>query len=191
MGEVKKRKLGKYRRGELAKRILFGLAVGGIIVSAFALPNIVQVLQIFGVGSGSERQRMIRALNRLKESKLISIVNKEGRETIELTRDGEKKIRELDLENLEIPKKLKWDGDWHMVAFDIPEKRKKARTAFQLELRFLGFVEYQKSLYVYPFECQDEIDYVSEIYDVRRYVRYFKVLGLSDEYFLIKRFKLG
>ncbi|MCH7763134.1 MAG: hypothetical protein IIB95_05255, partial [Candidatus Marinimicrobia bacterium] len=61
---------------------------------------------------------------------------------------------------------------WRIVIFDIPEKRKKARDAINLKLKELGFHPIQKSTFIFPYECRNEIDFVAEHFFVRKYINY-------------------
>ena len=119
----------KYSRGELAKDILKGLALGGLIVSSFALPNLPQIFHLFGVGSSKERFKVKRSISKLQKKKLVIIYEKDGMDVVEITKEGEKKISKYKLEEMKILRPKKWDGKWRIIIFDIPEKFKKARNA--------------------------------------------------------------
>ena len=56
------------------------------------------------------------------------------------------------------------DGEWRIVIFDIPEKFKKAREALRMKLKELGFLELQKSVFIFPYECEDEINFIVEVF---------------------------
>ena len=88
-----------------------------------------------------------------------------------LTDRGKQKAITFNIDNMEIKKPKKWDKKWRMVLFDIPEKHKPAREALRDSLRKLGFHEYQKSVFIHPYECQKEIDFVIEYFNIRQYVR--------------------
>ncbi|HCX28109.1 MAG TPA: hypothetical protein DHI91_03145, partial [Candidatus Portnoybacteria bacterium] len=59
-----------------------------------------------------------------------------------------------------------------MVLFDIPERQKPARDALRSKLKRLGFFEFQKSIFVHPFSCKDEIEFLIEFFQIKSYVRY-------------------
>ena len=63
---------------------------------------------------------------------------------------------------MRINKPKKWDRKWRIILFDIPEKIRKARDVFRYHLNQLGFYEFQKSVFVHPYNCKDEIDYLIE-----------------------------
>jgi len=61
------------------------------------------------------------------------------------------------------------------VAFDIPETKKLGRDALTQKLKRLNFFQLQKSVYICPFECRDEIDFVGEIFHIRNHITYMVV----------------
>ena len=67
------------------------------------------------------------------------------------------------------------------MIFDIPEKFKKAREALRLKLKELGFKELQKSVLVFPYECEDEINFIMEIFLVRPFVRFIRAKSFTNE----------
>ncbi|KKS75569.1 MAG: hypothetical protein UV48_C0009G0002 [Candidatus Azambacteria bacterium GW2011_GWA2_42_9] len=76
------------------------------------------------------------------------------------------------------------------MVFDIPEKHKKAREAIRECLNNLGFYKFQKSVFVLPFECSDEIDFITEYFNVRSYVRLILAETMDNELHLKKIFNL-
>ena len=98
-----------------------------------------------------------------------------------ITKKGISHAKLLDLDNLTIDKPRKWDGKWRIVFFDIPEKKRKARNALREKLRDLGFCEMQKSVFVLPYECQDEINFVVSIFNIKPYVQYAEMTNPTNE----------
>lgn len=66
----------------------------------------------------------------------------------------------------------KWDKKWRMIIFDVPEKKSKERRALSSKLKDLGFYPLQESVYIYPFECQNELDFICGFLSIDRYVNY-------------------
>jgi len=170
-----------YSKGELAKEILKGLAVGGLIVASFALPNLPQVFSFFGIKSAKDRYRLKRTIQLLEKQKLIEIYEKGDEQVMEITEKGKKRILKYKFDELTITRPKKWDGLWRVIAFDIPQKYKRARDAFSFKLKEMEFYHLQKSIYVCPFECRDEVDFIGEIFDVRKYINYFVAKEIDEE----------
>src|SRR3989344_1520922 len=53
--------------------------------------------------------------------------------------------------------KQNWDGLYRAVGFDIVEEQRRGRTLLRRELRSLGLVELQHSLWVTPLDVQQEL----------------------------------
>ena len=78
--------------------------------------------------------------------------------TFRLTRKGEKEafFAHLDAQTiLYKPRKRKWDGQWRMIIFDVPEKKRRYRDYLRQMLKTLGFKELQKSTWVTPYPIPD------------------------------------
>jgi len=61
---------------------------------------------------------------------------------------------------------------------------------FRYHLNQLGFYEFQKSVFVHPYNCKDEIDYLIEFYNLRRFVRFVEADSIDNELHLKKYFHL-
>lgn len=94
------------------------------------------------------------------------------------------------LDTMIIQKPEKWDGKWRIVIFDIPEFNKQLRDTLRLKLRQLGLIELQKSVFIHPYECRNEIDFVIELYGPCRYVRFIEAVSIDTELQLKKKFHL-
>ncbi len=89
-----------------------------------------------------------------------------------------------------IKKPQHWDGMWRVVLFDIPERQRKAREALRTDLKQLGLRELQKSVFVHPYPCGDEVDFIIELYQLRPFVRQLVATTIDSELHLKKRFGL-
>jgi len=131
------------------------------------------------------------AVRGLERKMLIEIHdNQDGSSTMKLTDDGEKTVMRYNLDNLEIKKPKHWDGTWRFVVFDIPEKKKNAREAFRDQLNKLGFAEYQKSVFVYPYECLPELEFVVNMFEIKGHVKFLLVKDMDGSHRYRKYFKL-
>jgi phenylacetic acid degradation operon negative regulatory protein len=53
--------------------------------------------------------------------------------------------------------KVSWDKKWRMVIFDIPEVTRRDRDFLRSQLQWLGFLELQKSVWIFPYEIKSEL----------------------------------
>jgi len=76
----------------------------------------------------------------------------------ELTEKGRQRLEAYMIHELVLPSPPQlWDGQWRIVLFDVPEERKHLRAVFRRKLQSLGFRYLQRSSWIYPFPCEDEL----------------------------------
>ena len=107
-----------------------------------------------------------------------------------MTESGRKKALQYKIDEIKIKQPGSWDNLWRLTIFDIPEKKRRARDALRNKLRELGFLELQKSVFIYPFSCRDEIDFITEYFEIRPYVRYIEARFINNEAELKLKFNL-
>ena len=118
------------------------------------------------------RSELQKEIKKLYRSKLVDKkYNPDGSCVIFLTQKGKIKALNYKFSEMSIDSKV-WDGKWRIVIFDIPEKNKRGRNSLRSKLQRLGFYEFQKSAFVLPYECRDEIEFLIEYFGLRKYVRY-------------------
>ena len=180
------------KRVFLKEKILL-LLLGGIALGLTHSPK--QYFEILGKmfddWKGVRKSNVKRSIKNLyRLGMLKEIKNKDGTISIILSEKGKKAAKIYSIDNLKIDKPKKWDGNWRMVIFDIPERIKKVREALRMHLRNLGFYELQKSVFIYPFPCAEEINQIIDFYDISEYVRILMVHSLDNEDELRNEFKI-
>ncbi|MBI2021134.1 hypothetical protein HYS99_01310 [Candidatus Giovannonibacteria bacterium] len=137
------------------------------------------------------RHALHRAIRNLYVSRLIKAKdNPDGTVTMILSEKGRKIALRYDIDNLRIPEMKKWDKKWRLILFDVPEKHKKARNALSFALKKAGCFQFQKSVFIHPFECKNEIDFIIEFFLLRPYVRFILAETLDNELDVKRYFNL-
>ncbi|MEK7657712.1 MAG: hypothetical protein AAB366_00780 [Patescibacteria group bacterium] len=170
---IKRNKGKRLQLGPVAQKILL-LLEGGLVLSLTQRPD-----AYFRIVDGMKkewkdinRRTLHEAIKNLYRSKLIDYKeNDNDTITLVLNSEGKKRALTYNLDKIEIKKPSQWDGLWRMVIFDIPEHLKQGRNALAVKLKQLGFYPLQKSVFIYPYECQNEIDFIVEIFNLKPYVR--------------------
>ena len=186
------KKFKRERLGPTAQKVLL-LLIAGASLSLTRRPDYYfRVLKSAAKEWRKINQRSLhKAIRKLYQSQMIDYKeDKTGVATIVLASRGKKRILKYDLDNMKINKPSKWDGYWRIVVFDIPEDEKKARSALRVKLKDLGFYPMQKSVFVYPYDCKDEINFISEIFDIKPYVRFIIAKDIDISLNLKHKFKL-
>jgi DNA-binding transcriptional regulator PaaX len=88
-------------------------------------------------------------------------------------------------------KDLKWDGKWRLVLFDIPESKRPLRDYIRSTLKRLGFKEFQRSLWIYPFRLPSFMLKMLDDPQVRKYSRAITTSDIDYEEDLRKMFRLA
>lgn len=175
-----------------AKRVLALLANGEILkfhkspqgYFKIASPNA-------ALWSEFNRKTLLYSINQLYKGKLVNV--NEGL-------DGTTKIEVLGA-GIELADKLnswlggstgpsEWDKRWRLVLFDVPENKKNLREAFRYHLRKLGFVEFRRSVFIFPFPCATEIESLADKFNLRDHIAMITAESISDEFHFKKKFNL-
>lgn len=154
MGKIEKTVRARRKKENIQKAILGTIGLAGVLSVAVVAPNALRFLP----NAGKFRNWNYRAQNSLAgliKRGLVSIeTGKEG-ERVHLTEAGEKMF-ELEFKKAELKKeKRKWDGQWRVVIFDIPEARRRMRDQLRSLMKEIGFYRIQDSVWVFPYDCED------------------------------------
>ncbi len=138
-----------------------------------------------------DRYALHRSIKKLYQSKLIEEkTNKDGTIRLVLSVGGKHKALSFKIDKMNICKPKTWDRKWRVVIFDVPEHLKKLRDALREHLNQFGFLYLQKSVFVHPFPCSDQMEFLIEFYQARPYVRQLLVEKIDNELHLKKKFDL-
>ncbi|MEK7148479.1 MAG: hypothetical protein AAB770_01035 [Patescibacteria group bacterium] len=183
---------GQKRRSAMQKKILL-LLYGGLALGLTRNPNqyFRIVREINREWDDISRNSLNRAIRTLYESKLVSVKdNRDGTSTLVLSKEGERLSLTYDIENIGIQTPAQWDGKWRIVMFDIPEPLKRTRETIRMHFKNMGFYEFQKSVFVHPYPCAKEIEYLMEFYQARRFVRFIVAKEVDNALELKRHFHL-
>ena len=180
----------QFEYGELAKQILFCFVATGVIITIIALPGTAHIIKLFKPKNTAERNRIQKAYKRAEKQKLVRLYIKNGKEVVELTEKGKRKVYEYKLDDLHIKKPKKWDKKWRIVIFDIPETRRKDRRRFHWKLSDMGFRSIQKSTFITPYPSKDEIEFIIHFYGLEKYVLFHEAVNVTNEDKLKKMFSI-
>lgn len=141
--------------------------------------------------NGQFNRTKFRRTVRYAESQGYVKVKKRGDElTLSLEEVGHSKALKYSIEDIHIQDQAVWDKKWRLVIFDIPETMRPARNIFKEKLDELGFAQIQKSAYVHPYPCHNEIEYIRSLYSLEPYIRLAVIEKLENDDKLRKRFGL-
>ena len=160
---------------------------GGVVALSALAPKVpYEILKAYLKNKKFNKTNFNRDLKRLSSHGDIKI----GQNKITITKKGKARVLEYQLDEMMIRKPIKWDGKWRLVVFDIPDWHRKASNTLRLKLRNLGFEQYQKSLFIHPYPCLDEIDFIKEVFAVGSYVNLIVAVEIDNEECFKRKFGL-
>ncbi len=179
-------------RSEITKDILKWLAISGAICIAATSPYFgINLIRSFKNKKKYKQKNVYDAFYNLKRRGYIDIKSRNHQIYISLTKEGRKKAGRFQIDSLEINKPKKWDRKWRIVIFDIAQLKNLQRNAFRGKLKELGFFPLQKSVWIHPYPCKDEIELLREFFGLsQKEIRLITAENIENDKFLKKIFKL-
>ncbi len=127
---------------------------------------------------------------RLRKQKLIDFKEKTHCDEIVLTENGRQIFLRFNYEEMNIKTPKIWDKNFRIIVFDIPEKKRNARDSLREKMKELGFVRFNDSVWVYPFPCQKEIDFIANYWGIGKYVHFILARDITNRDLLERSFNL-
>ena len=172
------------------KHVLTILGAGAVISASFLAPPILLAVKPFLDAKREDefeswkhfnKSYLKRTVRRLQREKFVEIHEKDGEQTVTLTKNGKRRILKYSLEEVSISKPKSWDGQWRLIMYDVAQNRKKLRDLFRETLKNLGFFQLQESVWIYPYPCEKTISFLREYYGVGNEVIYVVATRLEDD----------
>lgn len=139
-----------------------------------------------------EEAKIRKSLEKLESNEIIDLDEKDGKIFVRLKDKNNLTVIKYSTKALLDFKKKekKWNKKWFLVFFDVPEIQKNKRNYLRRFLVYIGFHQYQKSIYIFPYECEKEIFLIKKIVEGAKYMRYIVAEKIEDEKTVKSFFKL-
>lgn len=164
---------------------MVGLAVPAFLLSPFGLYNLMRG----GVKYYFRKADFHREIKRLKRRGYVALTKTPDGWLIKLLKKGKKLQQKLKVNEVKLPAKNKWDGKWRFFIFDIPEKHRYGRDSLRKKLKESGMYNMQRSVFVYPFDCRRELEFIAETFNLTKYTSYLESAYTDIDQELKKHFK--
>ncbi len=183
-------KMKRVRIGPIGTAILVTVGVTGAVTFLALLPGLSVLLAPFiRKKKYSPKQAIQNNIESLvRTGLLVKKIDKNGDVTLELTKKG--KWESLLRSNSFDSKKERWDKIWRVVIFDVPEHKVKIRNELRRAMVMYGFKQLQKSVWVYPFGCDDFVMLIKRHLGISSDVLYMKVMYIENDKYLRKEFNI-
>ena len=188
MGVLEQDSRKRTRNNSIQKIILQTVAAAGFLSVALFAPNALQALRQVGLFP-KQRQKEIfnSSRNRLIKAGLLTYKGK----FLRLTTKGETKLHQLELHNYKLEKPRRWDKKWRLLIFDVPEKRRDIRDKIRNTITAVGFMRLQKSVWVYPYNCEDFINLIKADFKIGKNLLYLIVDSIENDEMIKNFFRLS
>jgi DNA-binding transcriptional regulator PaaX len=157
-----------------------------LLTTAIAAPGMSVILKSLNDSSAKSKYLTKQRINKLEIAGVIYLSG----EKIRLTKKGRELAKKILVEDIRIKHGDNWDGIWQLVSYDIPETRKKERDYFRKVISDLGFKQIQDSLWVFPWQCTEEIAIICQNLGIAPFVAYLNTKHLPRQSYLEKYFNL-
>ena len=179
-----------------AKEVLSFLAKGGYLAACLVAPGLSRAAppalwreknSAGDIGKYSACY-LRRTLERLHEQKLVEIQETEKEAVVKITRAGRERVLRYALDEMEIEEPATWDGKWRLIIYDVPVKKRYFQDLFRKAIKKLGLYQLQKSVFLTPYPCDGQIEFLREYFQVGGEVLYmiverFENDGVYKKYF--------
>ena len=178
-----------HKKIDFKKVILMTVATTGILSMMVLAPNALQVLKPFL--KHKKKYNLKYYLNqkakKLVKDGLLKIDTENGRQFLSLTKKGERKLLYYQITE---QKKMRWDGKWRVVIFDVWENARQKSNLLRSEIKDFGFIQLQRSVWIYPYPCAEFIELLKTALSFGKNIRYMIVESLDHDEKLRKHFGL-
>ncbi|MEK9151184.1 MAG: hypothetical protein AAB547_00965 [Patescibacteria group bacterium] len=181
--------------GLIGRVFLGSIAAVGMVSLAVAAPNAIQIAKLFQGRRQSYFRRyqapsyVRKTLKSLHRRGMVRISERQGEAKVYLTDKGRRELLKYKLLEKRLEKRH-WDKKWHIIIFDIEEKRRSARNCIRKDMQSFGFAKLQESVWVYPYECEEAITLLKTQYKMGKELVYIVAGDIENDGWLRKKFKL-
>jgi hypothetical protein len=145
-----------------------------------------KTVEQYALDRNFDRENLKQKIQYLKQKKLINVYTEGKDKFIEITKRG---VRDIGWNQIgKSENATKWDGNWRIILFDIPEKKKGDRDIIRKKLLEIGCIQIQKSVYVYPFDCKQDFDLINYYIGSKYYMKYMVAEIIEGEQEIILKF---
>ena len=118
------------------------------------------------------QQAVRSAISRMSRKGLIKVRRVGRRSYYSLTNHGRTLLTE-GARRIFKRKTTKWDGNWNIVTYSIPEKTRETRDIFRRELAWLGYGPLSEATWVSPYDMTAEVNELAEKLNISDRVQIF------------------
>ena len=175
------------------KEVLMLLGAGAFLAASIIFPGLPMAakpfIDVVKEADRNKRQkewekfnlwRLRQVIKRMQSSKLVEVKEEKGVPIIKITHKGKQKLLRYKIDDMELDQS-NWDGKWRLIIYDVASTKRANSEIFRTMLTKLRFLKLQKSVYLTPFKCEDEIEYLRLLFGIGTEVQILKIGSLENE----------
>ena len=176
--------------------------VTGVIAVAAIAPNLLHVvgkMSRYGYENVDRKKRfenrtkdLVKSIYYLKRYKYVQLAQEGDEFIMKVTKKGEDKIRRMNFKTLQVPRTARFFKHWWFVLADVPSKPYRHQAdLFREKLKQMDFYPLQRTVWVFPFNPIDQVEFISVYYGIEQFVTVLEAAKVDrdDEEKLNKFFK--
>jgi phenylacetic acid degradation operon negative regulatory protein len=137
--------------------------------------SLVRLLSNFGLSEQAIRS----AVSRMCRSGLLKAKRANRKSYYSLTNEGHSLLAE-GAQRIFQRKKSRWDGNWNIVTYSIPERMRQARDRLRLELGWMGYGALGEATWISPYNLTREVKNLLHRLNIEEYVHIFSAQHQSS-----------
>ncbi len=130
--------------------------------------SLVRLLSNFGLSEQAIRS----AVSRMCRSGLLKAKRTNRKSYYSLTSEGRSLLTE-GTQRIFQRKESRWDGNWNIVTYSVPERLREARDRLRLELGWIGYGALAEATWISPYDLTGEVKNLLQKLDIEEYVHIF------------------
>ena len=175
------------------KEVLMLLGAGAFLAASIIFPGLPMAakpfIDVVKEADRNKRQkewekfnlwRLRQVIKRMQNSKLVEVKEEKGIPIIKVTQKGKQKLLRYKIDEMVLDES-NWDGKWRLIIYDVQTGKRANSEMFRIMLNKLKFLKLQRSVYLTPFKCEDEIEYLRLLFEIGNEVQILKVGSLENE----------
>jgi len=175
----------------IGRAVLAMVGLGGILFVGAVAPNLFSAFGRLAKSKEYNEKQIYHSFFYIRKRGLAKLIKKSDRTfEVKITRKGRIQLAEFAIESITFKNPGAWDGKWRVVIFDIPERYSSVRDSLRHKFRELGLFQFQRSVFVYPYSKEDEIQFVAAYFGVEKYLEILTVERMLDDKDLRRYFRL-
>lgn len=172
----------RFQNGSRYYHILDEISAGDLLVGF--LFSGTSVRRMYKIAHTRAKERYVNrlAVERLEACGYVQRGKKNGNTVFFATTEGKRALRHIyEHSSRAMKHQEKWDGTWRVIAYDFPEVERSARDSLRYVLRKSHFLQIQKSVWVFPYDCSSLSELLAKDAVVRTHTIFMRVASISSD----------